>query len=116
MNNLDIDAIIARPPKVSLNRLKVEDSDLMQKSLSEFAMKSPDLAKKLGVVKDESDIFQQMKANGRSTSFVSSQMICEWNFNFNFFRFIEKPHKRRNNENDGAACKLKHEFLGTANE
>lgn len=62
--NIDTDAIISRTPKVSLNRLNTEDEELMQKSLAEFAMKSPDLARKLGVIKDESDPFSQMKANG----------------------------------------------------
>lgn len=62
--NIDANAIISRTPKVSLNRLNTEDEELMQKSLAEFAMKSPDLARKLGVIKDESDPFSQMKANG----------------------------------------------------
>lgn len=62
--NIDADAIISRTPKVSLNRLNTEDEELMQKSLAEFAMKSPDLARKLGVIKDESDPFSQMKATG----------------------------------------------------
>lgn len=63
--NIDTsEAIIARTAKVSLNRLNIEDAELMQKSLTEFAMKSPDLARKLGVIKDESDPFSQMKANG----------------------------------------------------
>lgn len=51
-------------PKVTLSRLSVEDQKLMQRSLTEFAEKSPDLAKKLGVIKDEEDAFSVMKAEG----------------------------------------------------
>lgn len=55
---------IIKKPKVTLSRLTSEDEELMQKSLSEFAMKSPDLARKLGVIKDEADTFSKMKADG----------------------------------------------------
>lgn len=50
---------------MTISRLKVEDEVLMQRSLSEFAKKSPELARKLGVVKDESDMFSRMKADGK---------------------------------------------------
>lgn len=51
-------------PKITLSRMNVDDAELMQKSLKEFAENKPDLARKLGVIKDESDMFSQMKANG----------------------------------------------------
>lgn len=55
---------VIKKPKVTLSRLNSEDEELMQKSLSEFAKKQPDLARKLGVIKDESDMFSKMKADG----------------------------------------------------
>lgn len=59
----ELDPTKMKMPKVTLSRLKLEDEVLMQKSLSEFAKKSPELARKLGVVKDESDMFSKMKAD-----------------------------------------------------
>lgn len=59
----EFDPTKMKTPKVTLSRLKLEDEVLMQKSLSEFAKKSPELARKLGVVKDESDMFSKMKAD-----------------------------------------------------
>lgn len=56
---------IIQTPKVTLSRLSSEDQKLMQRSLTEFAEKSPDLAKKLGVIKDELDPFSVMKAEGK---------------------------------------------------
>lgn len=76
VKNIDADAIIARTPKVALNRLNMEDEELMQKSLAEFAMKSPDLARKLGVIKDESDLFSEMKANGIWFAFLLRNPTC----------------------------------------
>lgn len=58
-------AMIMRKSKVTLNRLNMEDEELMQKSLTEFAKKSPELARQLGVIKDDSDTFSQMKADGK---------------------------------------------------
>lgn len=52
-------------PKVVLSPLKDEDAVAMQRSLSEFAMNSPDLARKFGVIKDEQDAFSAMKATGK---------------------------------------------------
>lgn len=54
--------------KVSLKPLSKEDLDLMQKSLSKFAEKSPDLAKVYGIKKDdpfEDSMFSSMKADGK---------------------------------------------------
>lgn len=76
VKNIDADAIIARTPKVALNRLNMEDEELMQKSLAEFAMKSPDLARKLGVIKDESDLFSEMKANGMWFAILIRESTC----------------------------------------
>lgn len=55
--------------KVSLKPLSKADLDLMQKSLSKFVEKSPDLAKVYGIKKDEEDpfgdsMFSLMKADG----------------------------------------------------
>lgn len=76
--NVDAEAIIARTPKVSLNRLNIEDEELMQKSLAAFAIKSPDLARKLGVIKDESDPFSQMKANGMCILFFFAGIFLKY--------------------------------------
>lgn len=69
-----IDPSKMKTPKVTLNRLTAEDEVLMQKSLTEFAKKSPELARKLGVIKDEADMFSQMKADGKEFSF---EMVFE---------------------------------------
>lgn len=61
----EFDPTKMKTPKVTLSRLKLEDEVLMQKSLTEFAKKSPELARKLGVVKDEPDMFSKMKADGK---------------------------------------------------
>lgn len=60
--------------KVSLKPLSKEDLDLMQKSLSKFAEKSPDLAKVYGIKKDdpfEDSMFSSMKADGKHIWFNS---------------------------------------------
>lgn len=52
--------------KIQLNRLNPDQIEQMGKSVSEFAKNSPDTAKKLGVIKDDLDIFSLMKADERS--------------------------------------------------
>lgn len=52
--------------KITLNRLNPEHIEQMGKSVSEFAKNSPESAKKLGVFKDEIDMFSLMKADERT--------------------------------------------------
>ncbi|XP_055299107.1 nipped-B protein isoform X6 [Sitodiplosis mosellana] len=52
--------------KIQLNRLHPEHIEQMGKSVSEFAKNSPESAKKLGVIKDEVDLFSLMKADERN--------------------------------------------------
>lgn len=52
--------------KIQLNRLNPDQIEQMSKSVSEFAKNSPESAKKLGVIKDDLDIFSLMKADERS--------------------------------------------------
>lgn len=52
--------------KIQLNRLNPEHIEQMGKSVSEFAKNSPESAKKLGVIKDEIDMFSLMKADERN--------------------------------------------------
>lgn len=69
-NTKNKDAVVPLLPKVTLKRLKPEDVNLMENSLSEFVKKSPFLARRLGVVKptdsldSPGDMFTQMKADG----------------------------------------------------
>lgn len=68
-----VNSVLLATPKVLLNRIKIEDLSIMEKSLSEFAKKSPELALKLGVSGDidESastanvDMFNMIKATDR---------------------------------------------------
>lgn len=52
--------------RITLNRLNPEHIEQMGKSVSEFAKNSPESAKKLGVFKDEIDMFSLMKADERT--------------------------------------------------
>lgn len=52
--------------KIQLNRLNPDHIEQMGKSVSEFAKNSPESAKKLGVIKDDLDIFSLMKADERN--------------------------------------------------
>lgn len=53
--------------KVTIRRLKEEDSNAMQDSLEAFSQSSPQLARKYGVVPTggAGDMFTQMKASGK---------------------------------------------------
>lgn len=97
--------------KVSLKPLSKEDLDLMQKSLSKFAEKSPDLAKVYGIKKDEDgpfadSMFSLMKADGNYT-------VIALNKNANSFcnKILERktPSKRKlgiyTEEPQGELCK-----------
>lgn len=52
--------------KVNLNRLNPEHIKLMEHSVSEFAKNAPETAKKLGVIRNEMDMFELMKADERT--------------------------------------------------
>lgn len=52
--------------KIQLNRLNPDHIEQMGISVSEFAKNSPESAKKLGVIKDEVDLFSLMKADERN--------------------------------------------------
>lgn len=97
-----------RTPKVTLSRLKVEDEVLMQRSLTEFAKKSPELAKKLGVVKDEADMFSRMKADGECRP-IDDCLACNFTVTqCSHFNLTEKSIKRKNNDHDDIKCKFKY--------
>lgn len=53
--------------KVTIRRLKDEDSDAMQTSLEAFSQNSPQLARKYGILSNggAGDMFTQMKASGK---------------------------------------------------
>lgn len=51
--------------KVNLSRLNPDHIKQMEHSVSEFAKKSPETAKKLGVIRNELDMFELMKADER---------------------------------------------------
>lgn len=53
--------------KVTIRRLKEEDSNAMQSSLEAFSQNSPQLARKYGIVSNggAGDMFTQMKASGK---------------------------------------------------
>lgn len=59
--------------KIQLNRLHPEHIEQMGKSVSEFAKNSPESAKKLGVIKDEIDMFSLMKADERNLKRKTAQ-------------------------------------------
>lgn len=68
-NNVVAGDSAVRKPKVMLNRLSIEDTEKMQKSITEFTKRSPEMARKYGVIKEESgnsDMFSQMKADEKS--------------------------------------------------
>lgn len=52
--------------KITLNRLNPDHIEQMGISVSEFAKNSPESAIKLGVIKDEMDMFSLMKAEDRN--------------------------------------------------
>lgn len=52
--------------QIQLNRLNPEHIERMTKSVSEFAKNSPESAKKLGVIKDEMDLFSLIKGDERN--------------------------------------------------
>lgn len=52
--------------KIQLSRLNPHQIEQMGKSVTDFVKNSPDSAKKLGVIKDDLDIFSLMKADERS--------------------------------------------------
>lgn len=90
--------------KVSLKPLSKQDLDLMQKSLSKFVEKSPDLAKVYGITKEDEDpfgdsMFSLMKADERKTpskrklgmyTEEPQGELCKKKnlFNFNFFSHL----------------------------
>lgn len=77
--------------KIQLSRLNPEHIEQMGKSVSQFAKNSPESAKKLGVIKDEMDLFSLMKAEDRNLkrkTAVNDVCPCKSNsFEF-FFRGI----------------------------
>lgn len=62
--------------KITLNRLNPEHIEQMGKSVSEFAKNSPESAMKLGVIKDEMDMFSLMKAEDRSLKRKTENDVC----------------------------------------
>lgn len=52
--------------KIQLSRLNPHQIEQMGKSVTDFVKNSPDSAKKLGVIKDDLDIFSLMKADERN--------------------------------------------------
>lgn len=67
--------------KVNLSRLRPEHIKLMEHSVSEFARSAPETAKKIGVIRNDMDMFELIKADERTT-------------------------KRKNPDSDGPLCKL----------
>lgn len=66
--------------KITLNRLNPEHIEQMGKSVSEFAKNSPESAKKLGVIKDEMDMFSLMKADERNLKRKTDNDVCPCKF------------------------------------
>lgn len=67
--------------KIQLNRLHPEHIERMGISVSEFAKNSPESAKKLGVIKDEMDLFSLIKADERNLKRKSSTNdVCACKF------------------------------------
>lgn len=62
--------------KITLNRLEPEHIEQMGKSVSEFARNSPESAKKLGVIKDEIDMFSLIKADERNLKRKPENDVC----------------------------------------
>lgn len=62
--------------KIQLNRLNPEHIEQMGRSVSEFAKNSPESAKKLGVIKDEMDLFSLMKAEDRNLKRKTENDVC----------------------------------------
>lgn len=71
--------------KITLNRLNPEHIEQMGKSVSEFAKNSPESAKKLGVFKDEIDMFSLMKADERSLKRKPDNDVCPCKFIYQFY-------------------------------
>lgn len=61
---------------ITLNRLDPEHIEQMGKSVSEFAKNSPESAKKLGVIKDEMDMFSLIKGDERNLKRKSENNVC----------------------------------------
>lgn len=76
--------------KIQLNRLNPEHIEQMGKSVSEFAKNSPESAKKLGVIKDEIDIFSLMKADERTLKRKTDNDVCPCKFSNLFFAMKSK--------------------------
>lgn len=53
--------------KVNLSRLDPEHIKRMEHSVSEFAKNSPETAKKIGVIRNETDMFELIKADDRTS-------------------------------------------------
>lgn len=62
--------------KITLNRLDPEHIEQMGKSVSEFAKNSPESAKKLGVFKDEMDMFSLIKGDERNLKRKPENDVC----------------------------------------
>lgn len=62
--------------KITLNRLEPEHIERMGISVSEFAKNSPESAKKLGVIKDEMDMFSLIKGDERNLKRKSENDVC----------------------------------------
>lgn len=62
--------------KITLNRLDPEHIEQMGKSVSEFARNSPESAKKLGVIKDEMDLFSLIKSDERNLKRKPENDVC----------------------------------------
>lgn len=65
--------------KVNLSRLRPEHIKQMEQSVSEFARSSPETAKKIGVIRNDMDMFELMKADERSTKRKNSdEPLCKF--------------------------------------
>lgn len=62
--------------KITLNRLDPEHIEQMGKSVSEFAKNSPESAKKLGVIRDELDMFSLIKGDERNLKRKPENDVC----------------------------------------
>lgn len=62
--------------KITLNRLDPDHIEQMGKSVSEFAKNSPESAKKLGVIKDEMDMFSLIKGDERNLKRKPENDVC----------------------------------------
>lgn len=75
--------------KLQIDRLNSEQIEQMTRSVSSFAKNSPESAKKLGVIKDEVDLFSLMKADERTLKRKTDNDVCACKYFKSHIRVIE---------------------------